>query len=54
MLVNVPVVCASVLEELWARGFASRGVSIDWIVDWTTGIDASPRERVSRSGAICN
>ena len=45
MLVNV-----SALEELWAGGFASRGVSVDWI----TGIDASPRERVSRPGAICN
>ena len=53
MLVNVPVVCASALEELWAGGFASGGVSVDWTVDRTTGIDASPRERVSRPGAIC-
>ena len=26
VLVNVSVVCASVLEELWAGGFASGGV----------------------------
>ena len=53
MLVNVPVVCASALEELWAGGFASKGVSVNWTVDRTTGVDASPRERVSRPGAIC-
>ena len=52
MLVNASV--ASTLEELWTRGFASGGVSIDWIVDWTTKIVASPREHVSRPGAICN
>ena len=49
MLVNVPIACASILEELWAGGFASGGV----FVDWTTGIDASPRERVSHPSAIC-
>ena len=48
MLVN-----AYALEELWAGGFASGGVSVDWTIDRTTGIDASPRERVSRPGAIC-
>ena len=53
MLVNAPVVCASALEELWARGFASGGVSVDWTVDQTTGIDVSPRERVSHPGVIC-
>ena len=52
MLVNAPVVCASALEELWAGGFASEGVSIDWIVDRTTEIDASPRERISHPDAI--
>ena len=54
MLVNALVACAYVLEELWAEGFALGGVFVDWIVDWTIGIDASPRERVSRPGAICN
>ena len=54
MLVNVLVVCASALEELWAGGFASEGVSIDWTVDWTIGIDALPRNRVSHLGAIRN
>ena len=53
MLVNTPIVCASELEELWARGFALGGVSVDWTVDRTTGIDASPRERVSHPSAIC-
>ena len=48
MLVNAPVACVSALEELWAEGFASGGVSIDW----TTRIDASPHERVSHPGAI--
>ena len=52
MLVNVPVVFASAVEELWAGGFASGDVSIDWTVDWTTKIDASPREHVSHPGAI--
>ena len=52
MLVNAPVVCASALEELWAGGFASGGVSVDWTIDQITGIDASPRERVSRLGNI--
>ena len=50
MLVNSLVVCASALEELWVEEFASGGIS----VDWTTGIDASPHERISRPGAICN
>ena len=50
MLVNVPVVCASALEELCTGGFDSRAVS----VDWTTGIDASPHECISRPGAIYN
>ena len=50
MLVNVLVACASVLEELWAGGFASGGV----FIDWTTGIDASPRERVCHPRTICN
>ena len=54
MLVNASVVCASALEEFWMGGFASGGVSIDWTVDWTTGIDASLCERVSHPGAICN
>ena len=53
MLVNASVVYASALEELWAGGFASGGVSVDWTIDQITGIDASPRERVSRLGAIC-
>ena len=53
MLVNVPVVCASELKELWVGGFASGGVSVDWTVDRTTGINASPRERVSHPSAIC-
>ena len=53
MLVNASVVYASALEKLWARGFASGGVSVDWTIDRITGIDASPRERVSRLGAIC-
>ena len=48
MLGNVPV--ASALEELWVEGFASGDV----FVDWTTGINALPREHVSRPGAICN
>ena len=52
MLVNALVVSASALEELWGGGFASGGVSIDWTLDRTTGIDASPREHVSRPGAI--
>ena len=52
MIVNVTVVCAFALEELWAGGFASGGVSVDWTVDQTTGTDASPREHVSRPGAI--
>ena len=50
MLVNVLVVCASALGELWAGGFASGGV----YVDWTTEIDASSRERISRPSVICN
>ena len=45
MLVN-----ASALEELWAGGFALRGVS----VNWTIGIDASPHKRVSRPDVIYN
>ena len=53
MLVNVPVVCAFALEELWVGGFASGGVFVNWTVDRTTGIDASPHERVCRPGAIC-
>ena len=53
MLVNALVVYASVLEELWVGGFASRGVFVDWTVDQTTEIDASPHERVCRPGAIC-
>ena len=53
VLVNAPVVCAFVLGELWAGGFALGGVSVDWTVDRTTGIDATPCERVSRPGAIC-
>ena len=53
MLVNVPVVCAFALEELWAGGFASGGVSVDWTVDQTIGIDVSPRKHVSSPGAIC-
>ena len=53
MLVNALVVCASALEELWTGGLASGGVSIDWTVDWTTRINASPRECVSHPGAIC-
>ena len=51
MLVNVIVACTSTLEELWARGFASGSISIDCIVNWTIGIDASPRKRVSYPGA---
>ena len=54
MLVNALVVCASTLEELWTGGFASGGVSVDWTVDWTTGIDALPCEHVSRPDVICN
>ena len=53
MLVNASVVCASELEELWAGGFALGGVSVDWTVDRTTGINASPREHVSHPSAIC-
>ena len=53
MLVNASVVYASALEELWVGGFASGGVSVDWTIDQITEIDASPRERVSRLGAIC-
>ena len=54
MLVNASVVCAFALEEFCMGGFASGGVSVDWTVDWITGINASPREHVSRPGAICN
>ena len=50
MLVNAPAAYTSALEELWAGGFASGGVSIDW----TTEINALPHVRVSRPGAICN
>ena len=38
------------IYNIKAGGFASGGVP----VDWTTGINASPRERVSRPSAICN
>ena len=54
MLVNAPIACTSTLEEIWMGRFASGGVSVDWTVDWTIGIDVSPRERVSRLGAIYN
>ena len=54
VLINVLVVCTSALEELWVGGFFLGGVSVDWTIDWTTKIDASPRERVSHPGAICN
>ena len=54
MLTNVPVGCASALEELWVEGFTSGSVPVDWTIDWTTGIDALPRECVIRLGAIFN
>ena len=54
MLVNALVVYISALEELWVGGFALGGVFVYWTVDWTTGIDVSPREHVSHPGAICN
>ena len=52
MLVNAPVAYASTLEELCAGGFALRGVLVDWTVNWTTRIDALPRECVSHPSAF--
>ena len=54
MLVIVLVECTSTLEELWVEGSTLGGGSDDVPIDKTIGKDASPRECVSRPGAICN